>query len=163
MGARRFLRFGAASFFEMPSKSVRQLPSLHREWRERLEKIFTGILVFSDLTGKNSTSGRSADFRTIIDVQYSGRELIRAGIQLALPEPTDLETLKLGCWTLLFLKALFPDWSDAGGWVSEATEWASETGEPVTMELNGFFVVCLYDGTANLLEFDVRKLVGGDK
>jgi hypothetical protein len=83
--------------------------------------------------------------------------LHRASLQLALPQTDDLEMIKLGCWTLLFLKSLFPDWAGLEAWVKEAAELATESAEPVQQELQGYRVTCLYDQTPNVLEFLIAR------
>lgn len=80
---------------------------------------------------------------------------------MALPPPEDLEMLKLGCWTLLFLKSLFPAWTELEGWVKSAAEWSTDTGEPIEKVHHSHRVLCSYDRLPNVLDFQVVKQEAG--
>jgi hypothetical protein len=128
-------------------------------WRQRLRAAFAGILSFSQ--GRHGRDvmirGASSDARTLVEFLEQDGVLVRSSLLLALPEPESLEILKLGCWTLLYLKSMFPDWVEVDGWVKEAAEWTTETGDSVEKHLQGYRVVCLFDRSANVLEFQVKK------
>jgi hypothetical protein len=128
-------------------------------WKSRLFAAFADVLTFSDFRRGSEliTYAQSTNSRTIIEMVEQEDGLVRASILLALPQPNDLEILKLGCWTLLYLKSLFPNWSDLESWVKHAAEWATETGDPVEKQLQGYRVVCLYDRFANVLDFRVAR------
>ena len=135
------------------------LPSISPNWKVRLLRALDTILVFSEVRGRKEilTHAHSINSRTILELAEEDRILTRASLQLALPEADDLEMLKLGCWTLLYLKAIFPDWLDVEGWVKEAAEWATEESGPIEKKLQDYRITCLYEPLANVLDFQIVR------
>ena len=74
------------------------------------------------------TKAHTHDGRVLLEFLEVDGALRQANLQLALPHPKDLEILKVSCWTLLYLKSLFPNWFEVEGWVKSAAQWAAETG-----------------------------------
>jgi hypothetical protein len=120
-------------------------PSLSPEWKARLRRSLDDILSFSEYRrgAETTINAESKNGRTILEVVEDGGALMQATLQLALPQPNDLEMLKLSCWTLLFLKSLFPGWTEMEAWVKGTTEWTVETDEPIEEHLQSYRVVCI--------------------
>jgi hypothetical protein len=135
------------------------LPSISPAWKPRLHTALQGAVVFSARRNGAElvTRGESRNSRVLLELVAREGMLTRASLQLALPQADDLEMIKLGCWTLLFLKSLFPDWSGVELWVKDAAESATESGEPVQQELQGYRIACIYDPAANVLDFLISR------
>ena len=132
--------------------------SLDVQWRARLHKALDGILAFSVSYGdkRMTIRGDSPDGRTILElIEKKNGVLAEASLQLALGNTDHLEAIKLGCWTLLYLTALFPAWANVREWIKEAISWATETGDPFTKHCNGYRIVCGHDPDANVVDFRV--------
>jgi hypothetical protein len=139
---------------------IAPIPSISTLWKPRLFSCLKGILVFNLERvddDESLTHGQSADCRTILELVEVQGVLTWSSLQLALPPAGDLEMLKLGCWTLLYLKSIFPDWLEVDSWVKEAAEWATESGSRVDIQLQGYRVSCLYCAMANVLDFQIVK------
>lgn len=134
--------------------------SINPNWKVLLRRSLEGILEFSEDQGPTGlkTKGKSRDGRTLLEFLELDGKLSEAELQMALPQPYELEMLKLTCWSLLYLKSLFPNWIETEGWVKSAAQWASETGLPIEEHFDGYRVVCWHDPNANVVGFQVLTL-----
>jgi hypothetical protein len=135
------------------------LPNLSPDWRNRLLKSLGDILTFSEAQSRGGrvTRAESPDARTLLETFEKGGILDEGSMQLALPEQDELEMLKLSCWTLIYLKSLFPDWKGVEGWVQDAVDRSSEVETVRQKQLCGFLVSCRYIPTVNVLDFQVVR------
>ena len=102
--------------------------------------------------------GDSPDGRTILElIEKKNGMLAKASLQLALSNAEDLEAIKLGCWAVIYLTALFPTLANIREWVEEAISWATETGDPMTKHCDDYQIVCGHDPDANVLDLRVIK------
>jgi len=128
-------------------------------WKTRLETALRGILEFCVTRGDDEavTKAISADARIFMELVEKSGVLTEASLLIALPDPEDLEMIKLGCWTSVYLRALFTDWTEADQWVKAAVKWTTEMGTPIARLFDRCGVVCLHDSPANVLEFRVIR------
>ena len=142
-----------------PHGTEPSLSSIHAKWPARLRTALDGTLCFSDRWrgGQIIMKAHSADGRTILELTANRGVLLEASLQLALSDSKDLEMVKVGCWALLYLKALFADWPGLPEWTQAAFQCATQSGQPVQKQLNGYHVVCWHDPDANVLDFQVIR------
>ncbi len=77
----------------------------------------------------------------------------------SLADQDDLEAIKLMCWTLLFLKALFPFWDDVAQWTENALTRAISSPRPIKKTAGDYMVMCHFDRIPGVLDYKViRKL-----
>jgi hypothetical protein len=135
------------------AKSV-PLAKLNAGWKNDLVRLLEGIFLFSEAQTEDGlvTRAESIDCRTILELIEKDSALAEANLFLALPKNDPLELLKLSCWTLLFLKSLFPKWQGAETWAQEVSK-----GPCKKIRLAGYVVVRICDPTANVLSFQVTR------
>src|SRR5690242_3911206 len=107
--------------------------SIDPHWKARLRLALHDVLAFSECGRRDglTTYGHSQDGRALLELIETKGALTKATLQLALPPSEEIEAIKLGCWALLFLKALFADWADVREWLGDAVGQAADRGEPV--------------------------------
>ena len=135
------------------------LPNLNPDCRNRLLKSLTGILTFSEAKyrGARVTRAESPDSRTLLELIEKGGILDKGTMQLALPRQDEIEMIKLSCWTLIYLKSLFPDWKGVEAWVQDAANSTTEVTAESDKQLCGYVVSCRYDPAVNVLDLQVVR------
>jgi hypothetical protein len=128
------------------------------DWNERLRRAFKGTLVFKSQrdSGKLLIRGDSSDGRAILELTSAGRVLREASLQMALSDGDDLEALRLGFWSLLFLRSLFPGWTGMERWIQSAAARRKVARGSLTKNLDGYSVTCRYDLLARVLTIEAR-------
>ena len=135
------------------------LPRLSPAWRERLTAVLADVLDFREYSAGNGRTLRaeSQNSRAVIEVCERQGVLEKSSLQIALPDHDELELLKLSCWTLIWLKALFPDWKDVEAWVQSAADKSCATKGNVHQQLHAYSVSCRYDEAANVLDYEISR------
>ncbi len=134
------------------------LPVISSDWRPRLERAFEGILSLeeSESAGTTITAARSPDSKTSLEVMHRDNVFLQSQLRVTLPQaPDDIVLLKLGCWTLLFFRALLPEWKEAECWLQEAAVTAAKTAGDVVAELPNIRIACQYAPAPRLLTYQV--------
>jgi len=84
---------------------------------------------------------------------------------MALADGDELEALRLGFWSLLFLRALFPGWAGMERWVQGAAARRKVAQSVLSKDLDQYTVRCRYDTIARVLTIDAVRTgpVSSDK
>ena len=82
-----------------------------------------------------------------------------AGLDSAWRSPArdDLENVKLGCWTLLFLKSVLPDWAQLETWIQECGVKVTGQTSPIETPLGGYIVACQFLRHPSLIEYRLAQ------
>jgi hypothetical protein len=131
------------------------VPCVASDWNARLCRAFNGIFIV-EMTHRGRQTviqARSRDERAFWETVAEHGVLSRARLRLALPARDDLENVSLGCWTLLFLKAVLPEWVQLETWIQECGARAAVESNPIETRLSGYTVACRLVRHPLLLEY----------
>ena len=107
--------------------------------------------------GELTLQAVTIDSRAILELREREGVLIHASLQLALADQDDLAAIKLRCWTLLFLKALFPSWVEAEQWMENALARALSSPRPIKKTAGDYIVMCHFDRIPGVLDYKVIR------
>lgn len=134
-------------------------PRLNPRWCERLTNALADVLDFREYPNRDGIVLRaeSSNARAVLQMFRRGDVLELGTLRIALPIGDELELLKLSCWTMIWVKSLFPAWRDSESWVQMAISRAVEADTPVVHQLYGYRISCRYDRMAKAVDYEVTR------